>query len=191
MFGGPGTGKGTQGLVLGQFSNLVHMAMGDIFRGLDKQTAVGQEFVSYATKGLLVPDELTVNVWQEFVDEQIATGKLDPSYHTLVLDGIPRTLRQVQLLSERLDVLKVVHLSMKDRSALVARLKGRALKANRPDDADDEVIRKRLAVYDEQTRPVLESFGRSLISVINADQPPLAVLRDIAASLIDCVPAAI
>ena len=191
MFGGPGTGKGTQGLVLGQFSNLVHMAMGDIFRALDKQTAVGQEFVSYATKGLLVPDELTVQVWQGFVDDQIATGKLDPSYHTLVLDGIPRTLRQVQLLSERLDVLKVVHLSMKDRSALVARLKGRALKANRPDDADDEVIRKRLAVYDEQTRPVLESFGRSLIAVINADQPPLAVLRDIAAALVDCVPATI
>ena len=191
MFGGPGTGKGTQGLVLGQFSNLVHMAMGDIFRALDKQTAVGQEFVSYATKGLLVPDELTVQVWQGFVDDQIATGKLDPSYHTLVLDGIPRTLRQVQLLSERLDVLKVVHLSMKDRSALVARLKGRALKANRPDDADDEVIRKRLAVYDEQTRPVLESFGRSLIAVINADQPPLAVLRDIAAALVYCVPATI
>ncbi|MCH7701848.1 MAG: nucleoside monophosphate kinase [Planctomycetes bacterium] len=191
MFGGPGTGKGTQGVVLGQFSNLVHMAMGDIFRALDKQSAIGQEFLSYATQGLLVPDELTVQVWQGFVDHQIATGKLDPNYHTLILDGIPRTLRQVELLSERLDLLKVVHLAMSDRSALIARLKGRALEADRPDDADEQVIRKRLEVYDEETRPVLESFDRSLIAEINADQPPLAVLRDIAAVLVDCVPAAI
>lgn len=191
MFGAPGTGKGTQGLVLGQFCNLMHMAMGDIFRALDKQTPTGREFVSFSTKGLLVPDELTVRVWQGFVDDQIAAGTLDPNYHTLILDGIPRTLRQVELLSERLDLLKVVHLAMRDRSALMARLKGRALKADRPDDADEQVIRKRLDVYDEETRPVLESFDRSLIAEINADQPPLAVLRDIAAVLADCVPATI
>lgn len=191
MFGAPGTGKGTQGLVLGRFCNLMHMAMGDIFRALDKQTAIGREFLSFSTKGLLVPDELTVRVWQGFVDDQITAGTLDPNYHTLILDGIPRTLGQVELLRERLDLLKVVHLAMRDRSALMARLKGRALMADRPDDADEQVIRKRLEVYDEETRPVLESFDRSLIAEINADQPPLAVLRDIAAVLADCVPAAI
>ena len=191
MFGGPGTGKGTQGGVLGQFPNMRHLAMGDIFRGLDKQTPTGQEFLSYSTQGLLVPDELTVRVWQEFVDHQIQAGAIDPSYHTLILDGIPRTLGQVELLADRLELLQVVHLAMRDRQALMARLKGRALKANRPDDADDNVIRKRLDVYDDETRPVLASFDGSLVAEIDADQPPLAVLRDIAAVLAECVPARI
>jgi adenylate kinase len=50
MFGGPGSGKGTQGVVLGQMPNLVHLAMGDIFRALDKTSDIGQEFLSYSTK---------------------------------------------------------------------------------------------------------------------------------------------
>jgi len=188
MFGCPGSGKGTQGLVLGQMPNMVHLAMGDIFRGLDKTSDIGKEFLSYSTRGALVPDELTVRVFQQHVREKIGAGKIDPAYHLLILDGIPRTVSQVNLLSEVIDVRRIVHLVMEDRDALIARLAARAKKSNRPDDASREVIVNRIDVYERETFPVLEAYPKRLISRVNADQPPLAVLRDIADCLLGVVP---
>lgn len=191
MFGCPGSGKGTQGVVIGQMPNLVHLAMGDIFRSLDKESTLGQEFRSYATKGLLVPDELTVRVFRKHITDMLAAGTIRHDYHTLLLDGIPRTLAQVELLRDFIDVRRVVHLVMQDRDALIRRLSARAAKSNRPDDADPGVIRKRIEVYERETFPVLEAFPRKIIANVNADQHPLAVLRDVAESLIESVPGAI
>jgi adenylate kinase len=191
MFGCPGSGKGTQGVVLGQMPNLVHLAMGDIFRALDKSTDIGQEFLSYSTKGLLVPDELTVRVFQRHIEERIQSGSIDPDYHMLILDGIPRTVNQVELLRAVIDVRRVVHLTMDDHDALVARLAARASKSGRPDDADNSVILNRIAVYERETFPVLDQFNKKLIAKVNADQHPLAVLRDVADCLIDVVSAKI
>jgi adenylate kinase len=189
MFGCPGSGKGTQGVVLGRFPNLVHLAMGDIFRGLDKRSPIGQEFLSYSTRGALVPDELTVRVFRGHLEERVRAGTIDPAYHWLILDGIPRTPEQVKLLAELIDVKRIVHLEMDDRDALIARLAGRALKSNRPDDADPRVIRNRIEVYERETFPVLETYPKRLITKVNADQPPLGVLRDICDSLVSTVPA--
>lgn len=183
MFGGPGSGKGTQGVVLGQMPNLTHLAMGDIFRGLDKSSDIGREFLSYSTKGELVPDELTVRVFRQHIEGKIADGTIDPDYHTLILDGIPRTTSQVELLRGVVDVKRVVHLVMDDRDALVARLIGRAKNSRRPDDADRSVIENRIEVYERETRPVLDTYPKKLVVRVNGDQPPLAVLRDIA----DCL----
>ncbi len=191
MFGGPGTGKGTQGVVIGQLPNLVHLAMGDIFRGLDKESEIGKEFLSYATQGKLVPDELTIRVFRKHVEAKMDTGDIDPSYHTLVLDGIPRTVAQVELLRDAIDVKRVVYLMMADRDALVARLSARATKSNRPDDADRDVILNRLEVYERETKPVLDSFPKKLIARVNADQPPLCVLRDVADAISGVVSARI
>ena len=191
MFGGPGSGKGTQGVVLGEIPNLVHLAMGDIFRALDKDTDIGREFLSYSTKGQLVPDELTVRVFRHHVEEKIERGEIDRDYHTLILDGIPRTTSQVELLSEVIDVKRVVHLVMEDRDALIARLMGRAVKSDRPDDADRSVIENRIEVYERETRPVLGAYPKKLLARVNADQPPLAVLRDVADCLVGVVPAKI
>ena len=191
MFGCPGSGKGTQGVVFGQMPNLRHLAMGDIFRGLDKASDIGKEFLSYSTKGLLVPDELTVRVFRHHVDAQIASGKFDPAYHMLILDGIPRTVKQVELLSGVIDVKRVVHLVIDDRDALIARLASRAKKSNRPDDADRSVIENRIEVYERETSPVLDAYAKKQIARVNADQHPLGVLRDIAECLIDVVSAKI
>ena len=191
IFGGPGCGKGTQGVVLGQMPNLAHLAMGDIFRGLDKTSDIGREFLSYSTKGLLVPDELTVRVFRRHVEERVEAGEIDPEYHTLILDGIPRTVSQVELLSGVIEVKRIVYLAMDDRDALIARLAGRAVKSNRPDDADRSVIEDRIDVYERETRPVLEAYRQDLIARVNGDQPPLAVLRDVADCLIGVVSARI
>lgn len=189
MFGCPGSGKGTQGAVLGQLPNLRHLAMGDIFRALDKTLDIGKEFLSYSTKGLLVPDELTIRVFLHHLDGLVAAGKIDPKYHTLILDGIPRTPNQVSALREAIDVKRVIHLVIDDRDALIGRLAARAKKSNRPDDADRRVIENRIAVYERETAPVLESYSKSMIARINANQHPLGVLRDIAADLVGVIPA--
>jgi len=191
MFGGPGSGKGTQGVVLGQMPNLVHLATGDIFRGLDKTSDIGQEFLSYSTQGKLVPDELTVRVFRNHVEERVGRGEIDPEYHTLILDGIPRTVTQVELLEDVVAVRRGIHLVMDDREALIARLLGRAKKGDRPDDADRSVIEHRIEVYERETRPVLGAYPKKLIAKVNGDQPPLAVLRDIADCLVHVVPSRI
>lgn len=191
MFGGPGTGKGTQGVVVGKLPNLIHLAMGDIFRGLDKESDIGKEFLSYSTKGALVPDELTIRVFRHHVDGMVDGGEIDRQYHTLILDGIPRTVHQVELLADIIDVKRVVHLVMDDKDALIARLAARAAKSNRPDDADRNVILNRIEVYERETFPVLEAYPKKLIARVNADQPPLSVLRDVADCLSEVVPAKI
>lgn len=187
MFGGPGSGKGTQGVIVGQMPNLVHLAMGDIFRALDKQSKLGQEFLSYSTKGLLAPDELTIRVFQRHVEDRREAGDILPDYHTLILDGIPRTVAQVELLQSVVHVKRIVHLVMDDQDALIARLSARAAKSGRPDDADPDVIRKRIEVYERETAPVLEAYPKKLIARVNGDQPPLAVLRDVADCLVGFV----
>jgi len=187
MFGGPGSGKGTQGAILGHMPNLIHLAMGDIFRALDKQSDIGKEFLSYSTKGMLVPDELTIRVFGHHVDTKIKDGDIDLDYHTLLLDGIPRTLAQVTLLEDVIDVKKIIHLKMVDKDALIARLAARAAKSNRPDDADRAVIENRLEVYERETAPVLSAYNKKYIARVNADQPPLAVLRDIADCLVGVI----
>jgi len=187
LFGCPGSGKGTQGVVLGAMPNLVHLAMGDIFRGLDKTSDIGKEFLSYSTKGLLVPDELTIRVFRQHVEQLIGAGKIDVSYHTLILDGVPRTLNQVELLADVIEVKRVVYLMIEDKDALIARLAKRAAKSNRPDDADRSVIENRILVYERETHPVLDAFPKKLLARVNADQPPLGVLRDVAGCLIGYV----
>ncbi len=189
LFGCPGSGKGTQGVVLAQFPNMVHLAMGDIFRAMDKASEIGKEFLSYATKGQLVPDELTIRVFRAHVESLIESGDIDLSYHTLILDGIPRTTTQVELLSDAIDVKRVIHLMIDDKDALIARLMNRAKKSNRPDDADLSVIENRIEVYEKETHPVLDAYPKKVIAKVNADQPPLAVLRDVADSLVGFISA--
>ncbi|UCE62358.1 MAG: nucleoside monophosphate kinase [Phycisphaerales bacterium] len=191
LLGGPGSGKGTQGVIIGQMPNLVHLAMGDIFRGIDPNAEIGKEFLSYSTKGHLVPDELTIRVFRHHVEEKIRAGEIDPAYHTLVLDGIPRTVEQVKLLEGVAVVKRVVYLIMEDREALIARLVGRAKKSDRPDDADRAVIENRIDVYERETRPVVDAYNKKLLARVNADQPPLAVLRDVAGCLVGYVSASI
>jgi adenylate kinase len=174
LFGGPGSGKGTQGHVLGALPGFVHVSSGDIFRSLSPQSTVGQEFRSYSSKGLLVPDELTVRLWLRYMNGLECLERFVPEYHVLVSDGIPRTTQQAELLAEHLDVRKVLYFDM-DEKALVERLQGRALKENRADDANETVIRKRIQIYKESTRPVLEKYDRKLVVTIDAGRTPIEV----------------
>ncbi len=187
LFGGPGSGKGTQGRVLGALPQFVHISSGDIFRGLSSESNLGQELRSYSSKGLLVPDELTVRVWLRHMSGLEHLEKFVPDYHILISDGIPRTPAQADMMADHIDVLGILYFEM-DEACLIARLKGRALKENRVDDAKEDVIRKRIQVYEESTKPVLEKYPANIVTRLNADQSMTAVARDVFASLIDVVP---
>ncbi|WP_050031045.1 nucleoside monophosphate kinase [Verrucomicrobium sp. BvORR034] len=191
MFGAPGSGKGTQGKVLGTIPRFYHMACGDVFRSLDTRTALGQEFVNYSSRGQLVPDETTVKLWRANIHDHDKTHRFKPDIDFLVLDGIPRNVEQAKFMEQDIDVLQVFHLSCPDRAELARRLRKRALKDNRFDDASDEVIQKRIRTYEEESKPILDYYssgkyaGRNIVTDIDAGQPPAKVVHHILSRIME------
>jgi adenylate kinase len=179
LFGAPGAGKGTQGKILGTIPNLFHCACGDVFRSLKADSPIGQTFLEYSSKGELVPDEPTIELWRDFIHNSTRTGRFHPETDTLVLDGIPRNANQAEILRETLDVVTIFYLRCTKVDELIQRLQSRALKENRLDDANIDVIRNRQATYKRESQPVLNYYGKKLVHRINADQSPAKVLLDI------------
>ena len=103
MFGAPGSGKGTQGKILGTIPNFFHCACGDVFRSLRPDSPLGKTFISHSSRGRLVPDAPTIELWRQFIDASTKTGRFHPAEDTLVLDGIPRNAAQAEMLSDALD----------------------------------------------------------------------------------------
>jgi len=183
LFGAPGSGKGTQGKTLGTIPRFYHCPCGDVFRSIDTRTTVGKAFMEYSSKGQLVPDDITVELWKEAIDAAVEGHKFKPDIDTLVLDGIPRNVNQAKIMESLIDVQKVFHLSCPERDTLFYRLRKRALKDNRLDDANDQVIQRRLETYENESKPVLGYYPTECITVVDAMQPPAKVLFDILASL--------
>jgi len=179
LFGMPGSGKGTQGMVLGQLPDLVHISCGDVFRKLPKYGTLGKEIVDYTSEGQLVPDDLTVRIWERHIKVMELQEYLIPEIHTLILDGLPRNRAQAERLDHMLDVVQIYHLKISDNAKAMERLKSRALRENRLDDINDEVIRRRLQSYHDETYETLKFYDPSIIYEINAGQSPIDVLRDI------------
>jgi len=183
ILGAPGSGKGTQGKVLGAIPRFHHLACGDVFRSLDTRTPLGQKFVEYSSRGELVPDDVTVQLWRANIKQRVDGHLFKPEIDFLVLDGIPRNVDQAKFMEQDIEVLKVFHLSCPDRTELARRLRKRALKDNRFDDANESVIQQRFAIYDEETKPILEYYKGDRIKEIDASQPPAKVLYDILAGV--------
>jgi adenylate kinase len=179
LFGAPGSGKGTQGKALGSVPRFFHCACGDVFRSMDTRTKVGQAFIYYSSRGELVPDEISIELWKESITSAVDANRFKPELDVLVLDGIPRNLEQARLMGSLIEVIKVFHLSCPDRAKLVERLRKRAIKENRLDDANETVIRKRLETYETETKPILDCYGPELIHTIDATPSPARVLWEI------------
>jgi len=179
LFGAPGAGKGTQGKILGNIPNFFHCACGDVFRNLTIDSELGRTFISYSSRGQLVPDQPTVRLWGESILGNTRAGRFLPERDTLVLDGIPRNVPQAEMLKDTLDVRAIFSLTCSDMEKLVERLQRRALRENRLDDANLNVIRDRLETYERETKPLLEFYGPEVVHTIDSTQSPLNVLRDI------------
>ena len=149
LFGPPGAGKGTQADVLKEKYQLVHISTGDVFRyNIKNATELGMLAKSYMDKGHLVPDEVTINMLNAEVDK-------NPQANGFIFDGFPRTAAQAEALANLMveknsQVNAMVALEVDDE-VLVGRLLERGKSSGRPDDANEEVIRERIAEYYRKT----------------------------------------
>ncbi|MFT4762446.1 MAG: adenylate kinase [Paraglaciecola sp.] len=163
LFGPPGSGKGTQAEKLVNKYDLLHISTGDLFRfNLKNSTPLGLEARKYIDKGELVPDTVTISMLRTKVEE-------NPNVKGYIFDGFPRTIPQCEaldaLLAERKDeVSKLVLLDVPEEE-LVGRLLERGKSSGRADDANDDVIRKRIKVYENETSPVFDYYFISSKSV--------------------------
>lgn len=176
----PGSGKGTQGSVLGQLPDFVHISMGDIFRKMPRTGRFGQEIERYTSQGLMVPDDLTVRIFERHLMIMEMQEFLIPGQHTLILDGMPRSYVQAERLNEFIDVVQIFHLKITDTVKAMERLKTRALRESRLDDMSDEVINRRLRTYYEETFATLSFYPKDLIYDVEAGRRMIVVLCDIA-----------
>jgi adenylate kinase len=172
MFGAPGSGKGTHGKILGAIPGYIHCSCGEVFRNLSPETPLGKIFVEYSSLGQLVPDAPTIELWQRYAHGLTASGRFHPKHDTLVLDGIPRNVHQAEMLGDFLNVVAVFYMRSGNVENLITRLQRRALKDNRLDDANMDVIRARLKTYERETKPVLNFYGKKIVHLINTDGTP-------------------
>ncbi len=165
MMGPPGAGKGTQADIVCASMSIPHISTGDIFRAnVTQGTALGVEAKRYMDAGEYVPDGVTNAMVRDRLDEaDCAAGFL--------LDGYPRTIEQVGVLDAMLSVQGVgidvvVELTV-DIDVVVKRLVKRAHDQGRADDTE-EVIRRRLEVFAEQTAPLTSLYaGRGLLTQVS------------------------
>ncbi len=152
ILGPPGTGKGTQAKLLVPRFKLMHISTGEIFREeYRRKTPLGLEaHDKYWGKGNLVPDDLTIKLVSGIKGRDC-----------LLFDGFPRTVKQAQLNPFRIDL--VIHLDS-DAKNVVKRLLHRARTEGRADDTE-EVIKHRLKVYEQETKPLLQFYEGKVIHV--------------------------
>jgi adenylate kinase len=156
LMGPPGAGKGTQAVVIAQKLGIPHISTGDIFRAnVTAGTPLGVEAKRFMDAGEYVPDSVT----NAMVRDRLAQ---DDAVQGFLLDGYPRTLDQINELDDILSGLgtaveQVVEITA-DTDEVVARLRNRAIEQGRADDTED-VIRRRLEVYAEQTAPLTELYS--------------------------------
>lgn len=188
LFGAPGVGKGTQGKILNSIPGFFNLACGEVFRALKADTPEGQQAHEHISRGELVPDELTIRVWRAAVDQHIDNKDFNPETDLLILDGIPRNVKQAEMMEESINVIRIIFLFCSDEQLLVDRIVGRSKKENRSDDVDVEIIRKRQQIYRNQTKPVLNCYPESLISQIDAVGNPVEVLHNILTAILSALP---
>lgn len=208
LLGPPGAGKGTQAEKLTVGYKIPHISTGDIFRAAIKGgTPLGREAKRYLDAGELVPDEIVIGiVTQRLAEEDTKKGFL--------LDGFPRTIPQADALRDFLareerPLTAVINIAV-DSEVLVARLSGRRIcrgcgavyhvaskrektpgicdvcggELYQRDDDREETVRRRLAVYAEQTEPLIQYYKKAgLLLQVNGDQPIDAVYKEIKAGL--------
>ena len=159
LFGPPGSGKGTQAEKLIAQYNLFHISTGDMFRyELSNNTELGQLARSYMEKGQLVPDAVTIAMLEKRVED-------NPNVKGFIFDGFPRTIAQADALDSFLtskgqSITGLIELSV-DEDEIVKRVLLRGKTSGRADDNDESIIRKRIAVYRNETTPVADHYGKS------------------------------
>jgi adenylate kinase len=180
FLGAPGAGKGTQAQVLAESAQIPHISTGDILRAqVKEQTELGLKAKSYMDNGELVPDSLILDMIRARLSQTDAVSA------GWILDGFPRNVSQAEFLDRLLaEIGQTYDLAINlnvPQDRLVERLLNRATIQNRPDDTED-VIRRRLVVYDEQTLPLIDYYRqKGVYQEVNGDRDLAAVTGDLEA----------
>ena len=158
LFGPPGSGKGTQSERLVEKYGLIHLSTGNLLREeVTSKTPLGSEAKKFMDHGHLVPDAVVIGMVDSFFDKHKNTNGF-------LFDGFPRTVAQAQALDKlfalkKTDIAIVLALEVTEEE-LVQRLINRGRSSGRSDDTNEEVIRKRFAVYTKETSPVAEYYKK-------------------------------
>jgi adenylate kinase len=156
LFGPPGSGKGTQSEKIVEKFDLKHLSTGDLLRReIAEKTPLGMEAKSFMEKGQLVPDEVVIGMIDSSLEK-------NPNAKGFLFDGFPRTAAQAEALDKLLSfkktsISKVLALEVSEEE-LVKRLLKRGESSGRSDDVNEEIIRKRFAVYKNDTSAVAEHY---------------------------------
>ncbi|NDK55118.1 adenylate kinase [Pontibacter fetidus] len=157
LFGPPGAGKGTQSQKLIDKYNLIHLSTGDLLRSeIAAGTELGLKAKSLMDNGVLVPDEVVIGMISNKVQENRSAGGF-------IFDGFPRTVPQAQGLDKLLldygtEISCMIALKVDDEE-LTKRLLLRGKTSGRPDDQNEELIRKRVDEYNTKTTPVADYYS--------------------------------
>ncbi|AJA49710.1 adenylate kinase [Clostridium pasteurianum DSM 525 = ATCC 6013] len=204
LLGPPGAGKGTQAKQISTKYNIPHISTGDIFRkNISEKTELGVKAQSYIDKGLLVPDELTIDIIKDRLDnEDCKNGFL--------LDGFPRTVKQAEalelFLNQKGDKIDYVLLVKVPESSILERMTGRRvclkcgasyhIKFNPPKvlgkcdacnsdiiqrkDDSEETVKERIDVYNKQTEPLIEYYDdKKIMHSVDGTQDIEVVFKSI------------
>lgn len=181
LIGPPASGKGTHGKVLGMLPGFFHFSMGHAFRNRTPQNEEERAFLEslfhLTSKGNLVPDEIALRLFDETLAGLVGSGQFQPASQRLVLDGIPRTGAQALALETRVRIGKVFEFVCPD-GEIFRRIRGRALKEGRADDASMEIVETRLAVYRRELPGLLQPYQDRIIR-LDSGRPAHAVLHEI------------
>jgi len=169
LLGPPGAGKGTQAQVLVEERGLVQLSTGDMLRAaVASDSGLGQEAKAVMDAGKLMPDEIMVQIISDRISKpDCANG--------FILDGFPRTTAQAEALDKMLEEKElpldhVIEISVDD-AILIDRINARVAQtpeAERRDDDNAETLKHRLAVYHEQTAPILPYYeGRGMLKKVD------------------------
>jgi adenylate kinase len=179
LIGAPGSGKGTQAQLLAEASGARHIATGDLLRAeVEQDSALGRQVAHLLDSGALVPDQILFDLVLPLV-------RLDQPAH-YILDGFPRSSAQAVRFDELAGPAVPERAVLLDvpRHELVRRLLSRAAEQHRSDDTEDVILR-RLQVFDEQTSPLIDHYRADRrLSVLPAGGP----VEQVAAALAELLP---
>lgn len=184
IFGAPGSGKGTYSDEIVKKYGMGHISTGDVLRAQIKAgTELGKTAKGYIDNGQLLPDSLMIDILADTYDSM-------PAGQGVIFDGFPRTIAQAealkQMLAERKHDMGIMIELVVDEETLLARLLNRAIEQGRADD-NEETIKKRFAVYHNQTSPLAEWFEKEGMrnTVDWAEHPSKEAMLDEVYAIID------
>jgi len=177
VVGAPGVGKSTYSKEIVKDGGYFIFSTGDMFRNLNPKTEMGAKAKEIMDRGDLVDDETVVKLAKETLQRFAQEGKFDPEKDVLLLDGIPRTLAQVEMVKDFIEVKQVVSYFVEDEQIMVDRIMSRG--EGRSDDTDEEIIRKRIQKYNEATAPILRKYPQEILIKLDASRTITEVVEEL------------